>query len=323
VYNSFQNQRIFAYHLHHVLPLTHPIQVHVTYYNKYFNINMMMYYPTNGTKLTLIKISPVSGEIIFVRKRLRLQMKIVGELDALSIMTLLNHRGVYILIRLSGKLVGRLIFRNKMLTFLFKCKDVRFLFERSSPPRIRIIVTHVSSSDHMAFVCSVLRKRAKNMFYVCNSGDESTKHVAFSTNGNLWFFPNFISYFSVLRFYHVKKRRIRQLRVSFSEKVEVKFVFVNDEHRRLIIGITENRIILIDVRKASLHHHRIHRIRLESVNTFLGTDRGHFVLLNRGDLVQFVTDVARPDGARNLTMLRIYSPYLGCGANGRVLVPWH
>jgi hypothetical protein len=38
---------------------------------------------------------------------------------------------------------------------------------------------------------------------------------------------------------------------------------------------------------------------------------GQYILLNCGDLVQCVTDVARPDGARNLTRLRVYSPYYG------------
>jgi hypothetical protein len=244
-------------------------------------------------------------------------MKILGEIgEFTAVMKMGGDNPSFFLLGTGGHIVVKILFTKRLPRYFATCKEVMLFFCRRE---IDHCIVHLRVARHSAqyycSMCSGIRGRSTptlDLHLRCDSDFCWGQKVAFSSANSFGKVPIRLSNFSAVWLHDGKGKREKNLLLSFTE-TEVDFAFIDDAHHRLLIGLPGNRIVLIDWIK--IKSNSLHRIKQEYINRF--SAGGPFVILNSGDLVQFVTGAALPDGARKLTMLRVYSPYSACGALGR------
>jgi hypothetical protein len=259
--------------------------------------------------MKMFKMDPVEGGIKLVRseKTYRRRIKVIGEYKDFLIVTALQRYGLFILVGKDGLLKGKIIFQNRFQRYIYECRGIMFIFNKGMP---QCMITSFHIDDYRSFNCHMSERHVQSRLDVvfnCVEGGKAFKFAAYSREGSFIFCPNVLSQFSLISFYDVQTKESRRFRLSLYEKFDVTFVFIDEAHHRFLIGISGNRIVVIDWFRLS--EKSVYKITKDDVIQFRGSNE--FVILNTGELVQFEAD-GQQGSQRNITILRIYSPSVGC-----------
>jgi hypothetical protein len=270
------------------------------------------------TLLTVFRVFPVTGEVKYVsaKKPFAGRMQILGEIgEFTAVMKMGGDNPSFFLLGTGGNIVGKIYFTKHLSHYFATCKEVMLFFCRRKVDNCLIhLKFHSHSAKYYCSMCAGVRRLSApptDLDLRCNSGFCWKQKVASSIGDSFGRIPMQLTNFSAVWLHDGKTEKKKNLLLSYTESVvNIKFAFINDADHRLLLGLPGNRIVLIDW--INIKGDSIYRIKQEDINRFSAGEP--VILLNSGDLVQFVTGVAGPDGARNLTMLRVYSPNAGCGA---------